>query len=433
MRAALLTLGCKLNQAETVAMEELLLEAGYEIVPFDEPADVYVVNTCTVTGKSDYRSRQAIRRAASHNRNALVVVTGCYAQMFPQEASRINGVGLVIGNAEKNRLPYLLREHRDVAGPVVCVEPLGPGAPFSPAAIREFTNHTRAFVKVQDGCDFHCAYCIVRHARGPARSQPPQDVLDQVRELVGHGYTELVLTGVNLGRYGRDLAQGPSLAKLLWMVAEVDGVVRVRLSSVEPSEVTDELIECIAGCEKVCPHMHIPLQSGNDDMLSAMRRPYRSRHYAELIERLHYRVPGIGIGTDVMVGFPGETEDRWRSTYGFVEGLSVTYLHVFNYSRRPGTAAADMPGQVDPETRRARSCEMRSLGAGKALEFRRRNLGRVMSVLVESTRDKETGMLKGLTGNYIRVLLEGGDSLMNRYVSARLERLQDGLVIGSLA
>lgn len=432
MRASLMTLGCKLNQAETVAMEELLQEAGYEIVPFGEPAEVCVVNTCTVTGKSDYRSRQAIRRAASRNLKAVVVVTGCYAQMFPREAARIEGVDLVVGNVEKNRLLELLRSHRGGAGPAVHVGPLGPGAPFIPAAIREFTGHTRAFIKVQDGCDFQCTYCIVRHARGPARSQPAAQVLEQVRALVARGYTELVLTGVNLGRYGRDLLGAPSLAELLWQIAGVEGVIRIRLSSVEPGEVTDELIDCLVGCPKVCPHMHIPLQSGDDDILRAMNRPYDRRCYAELIARLRARVPDVGIGADVMVGFPGETEDRWRNTYMFVEGLPVTYLHVFNYSLRPGTPAADLPGQVDAETRRARSEQMRALGARKALAFRRRHLSGVLSVLVESTRDKETSLLKGLTGNYIQVFLDGEDTLMNQYVSARLERIEHGRVYGSL-
>ena len=433
MRAALMTLGCKLNQAETVAMEELLEEGGYEIVPFEEQADVYVVNTCTVTSKSDYRSRQAIRRATGRNSRAVVVVTGCYAQMFPHEAARIEGVALVVGNGEKNRLPELLRVHREEDGPAIHVGPLGPGVPFAPAAIAEFTGHTRAFIKVQDGCNFRCAYCIVRRARGPSRSQPAAEVLDQVRRLVAHGHTELVLTGINLGRYGRDLPGGPTLAKLLWQLAEVEGVMRIRISSVEPGEVADELIECIAGCPKVCPHLHIPLQSGDDDILRAMCRPYDRRYYAELIDRLVTRVAGIGIGADVMVGFPGETEDCWRNTCTFVESLPVSYLHVFNYSRRPGSPAADFSGQVDPEARKARSQEMRALGARKRLAFRRRYMGCVLSVLVESTRDKETRLLKGLTGNYVQVLLDGEDALMSRYVRVRLERIEGGRVYGSLA
>lgn len=209
--------------------------------------------------------------------------------------------------------------------------------------------------------------------------------------------------------------------------------MRIRISSVEPGEVTDELIECVAGCPKVCPHLHIPLQSGDDDILRAMRRPYDRRYYAELIDRLGTRAAGIGIGADVMVGFPGETEDRWRNTYTFVESLPVSYLHVFNYSRRPGSPAADFPGQVDPETRKARSQEMRALGARKRLAFRRRHIGCVLSVLVESTRDKETRLLKGLTGNYIQVLLAGEDALMSRYVRVRLERIEGGRVYGSLA
>lgn len=419
---ALQTVGCKLNQYETEGIAERFEQRGFLVVPFDEPADVYVVNTCTVTGRSDYRSRQMLRRASRLNGDALVVATGCYAQRDPSALASMPEVHAVIGNAEKPRLDdhvAKLLERRDAgrADETAVHVPSLEDRAFEAFDITRFRGHTRAFVKIQDGCDRRCAYCAVPGARGPSRSRDLEGVLDQVRLLVGRGYREIVLTGVHIGEYSAD--DGSRLPELLEAVAAVEGLGRVRLGSLEARRLTPELADLVVGNARVSNHLHVPLQSGSDRILSAMGRDATAAEYEAAVRRVTDRDPVCGLGADVMVGFPGETEEDFERTVSLIEGLPFTYLHVFSYSPRPGTRAAALGAPVPPGERKRRSSRLRAIGRRKSLEFRGRLVGTRLEVLVEKPDGR--GALSGLTSNYVRVRAYGPAALRNRFVAAVIE------------
>jgi len=432
LRVAFTTLGCKLNQFETAAMQEQFKGGKFRIVPFEDEADIYVINTCTVTGKSDYRSRQAIRRAVKKNEKACVIATGCYSQVDPESVASIRGVDLVLGNTEKLRIMEYITKAANGSLQRVSVGDIGSFPEFQSTFIDEFPGYTRAFIKVQDGCDFSCAYCLVSTARGPNRSESPERVYQQAERLAGAGYRELVLTGIHLGTYGTDLGKENNLARLIRMLHKIDGIEKIRLSSIEPAEITDELIETIASLPKLCHHLHMPMQSGDEWILRRMKRNYDPRFYESLLWKLLRSMPNIGIGADVMVGFPGETEERFLNTKRLIEKLPLSYLHVFNFSPRKGTPAASFSHQVNGEIRKKRSEELRNLGKRKSALFREKHRDKEVEVLVESTRDKETGLLKGLTDNYIQVLMDGDDKLTNRFVRVRLAGLLNGGMLGEI-
>lgn len=421
---AFATLGCRLNQVDTQEMAGLLEASGFETVPFETDADVVVVNSCTVTGRADFSDRQMIRRAARENPRARVVVTGCWAQTSPEAVAAMGEVDLVVGNADKQRLPDLLA--RLLAGPDpggaarVHVSDVG-RALLPPAAppVRRGAR-SRAFLKVQEGCQHRCAFCIVPLARGRSRSRAPEVVRDHVRALVAAGHAEVVLTGVDLGHYGADLVPRTTLAALLRALADVPGLRWLRLSSLLPAYVTDELIEVLVGSPCLAPHLHVPLQSGSDRVLRAMRRPYTFARYRALIERLAAAIPRLGLGTDLIVGFPGESDEDFARTSAAVEALPFSYLHVFGYSDRKGTEAAALPGRVGAPVIARRSRALRALGARKSLAFRRQLVGRVEDVLVLGTRDRVSGRLVGLTGNYVEVLVDGPDALMRGVARVRI-------------
>ncbi len=417
-RVALTTLGCKLNQYDTEVIREQFLRAGYTVTPFDALADVYVVNTCTVTSKSDRDSRRLARRARRINPAAIVVVTGCYAQTDASAVGAVDGVDLVIGNTDKHRVVELVQRAADGDGPHVVVGDIHARRAFADPPIAGFADHTRAFVKIQDGCDGHCAYCIVPRARGPSRSRPPGDVLRQVRRLAQAGHREVILVGVHLGRYGRDLHEPVSLADLVQRITALEDLARVRLSSIEPGEVDDALIDLARGNDKVCPHFHIPLQSGADTVLRRMNRPYDAALYADLIRRLAARIPHCGLGADVMVGFPGETDEEFQQTRRLVNALPLTYLHVFSYSPRPGTPAADMPGHVQEELKKRRCRDLRAVSQAKHAHFCRQLLGRDLNVIVEPRREPGSP-LRGVAGNYVKVTFTGPDEWVGRLICVR--------------
>jgi threonylcarbamoyladenosine tRNA methylthiotransferase MtaB len=418
---AFVTLGCKLNQYDTTEVQALLEARGFRTVPCEAPAEVYVINTCTVTARADYSDRQAIRRAIARNPDAVVVVTGCYAQTNPEAVAEIPGVDFVLGTRDKYALPDLLGEVRKRARPHVRVSDVFASRPEPLIPIRRFApGYTRAFVKVQDGCQHRCSFCIVPFARGGSRSQPTKMVVEQVAGLVDAGYAEVVLTGVDLGHYGWDLQPRTTLAALVRRLLDVRGLARLRLSSVLPAYFTDELVELIVGDRRICRHLHVPLQSGSDRVLRAMRRPYTARMYRGLIERLGADIPDLGLGADVITGFPDETDGDFDATAALLDALPFTYLHVFSYSDRRGTEAARRPVErVTPETIRRRTTQLRRLGAAKHLAFRRAQVGRDLSVLVLEQRDRETGWLVGLTDNYLELAFSGPDALMRRFARVR--------------
>ncbi len=442
-RVAIKTLGCKLNQYESEQMREDFEALGFEVVDFQAPADVYVINSCTVTHRTDRDTRRLARQARRREPGSVVIVTGCYAQLQPQVLKSIDAIDLVAPNDVKPRIARLAAERlAQRRGADVLPVPPPPARPDR--LIHSFADHTRAFVKIQSGCDLRCAYCTIPLARGPSRSVPRERVLRQGRLLAG-AHREIVLVGVHVGRYGLDLPPPrSSLVDLVGELCDLPELGRVRLSSIEPREVTPELIDlvCAGGkalegrsegraAGKLCRHLHIPLQSGCDATLERMKRPYGRDFCAELVRGIAEREPSVSIGADVLVGFPGETDEEFEDTREFVEALPLAYLHVFTYSARPGTEAAGMPDQVNPEVRKRRNHVLRKLSEQKARRFAERAVGQTLEVIVETPRD-ETGRLSGISDNYLRVGVEGPDELVGKLVAVEVHGLTGGNLVGRL-
>ncbi|MEZ4600552.1 MAG: tRNA (N(6)-L-threonylcarbamoyladenosine(37)-C(2))-methylthiotransferase MtaB [Syntrophotaleaceae bacterium] len=393
---AIATLGCKTNQFESAAMEELLAEAGFTMVAFDQGADLVIVNTCTVTAATDSQSRNLIRRARRLNPACRIVVTGCYAQVDPGPLAALPGVAVVIGNEEKRRLPEILAEGR--TGIQVSDIRSNPGPAMT---LTSFAGRSRAFLQIQNGCDAFCSYCIIPYARGPSRSVSVQDVIRQVDRLAAGGYAEVVLTGIHVGAYGRDLEPPVSLLELVDQILLKTPVSRLRLGSIEPLEMSLELIRAMADSARICSHVHIPLQSGDDAVLKRMNRNYGREGFRRLVEDIRLRLPEAAIGCDVITGFPGETDREFTNTLQLIEELPVTHLHVFPFSRRPGTPAASMAGQVPGPVARERAALLRDLGHRKLADFAKGFVGQRLEVVIEGR--KRGGRGRGLTGNYLSV------------------------------
>jgi threonylcarbamoyladenosine tRNA methylthiotransferase MtaB len=432
-RVGLFTVGCKLNQYETEGLAELFERIGMTVVPFEEPADVYVLNTCTVTARSDYRSRQMVRRAARRNPGALVAVTGCYVQRDAEALLRMPEVRLVVGNTAKPRIADLVRTMLDegaAAGPARAILGTEWGRELDPFDIERFRGHTRAFVKIQDGCDRRCSYCAVPDARGPARSRRFEDVIAQARTLVTAGYREIVLTGVHIGAYESD-GCSQRLPELLAALASIQGLVRLRLSSIEPTELTPELASAILSSDKVCHHLHVPLESGSDRILSRMRRDYTRAGYAEAVRRVTDRDAFCGLGADVMVGFPGESDEDFAETVALIEALPFTYLHVFAFSPRKNTAASQMGDRVPGPEVKTRSRALRRIGRARSLAFRRRLVGTRIEILVEEGSDRGGGPLSGLAPNYVRIAIPSDESLEGKFVTVIVEGADESRTWGT--
>jgi threonylcarbamoyladenosine tRNA methylthiotransferase MtaB len=425
---AFTTLGCRLNQADTQALQTLLETRGFRTVPLEARPDVVVVNTCTVTARAELSDKRAIRRAA--RAGGRVVVTGCWAQTSPADVAALGGVDLVVGNADKARLPDLLADLTRAGAPRVEVSDIA-GARLEPVAPRT-GGRARAFLKVQDGCQHRCAFCVVPLARGRSRSLDPARVEEHVRALVAAGHPEVVLTGVDLGHYGADLLPRTGLAVLLARLVTIEGLRWLRLSSMLPAYFTDDVLEIVTASPAIAPHLHVPLQSGSDRVLRAMRRPYTAAMYRGLVERLADAIPRLGLGADVIAGFPGETEDDFAETSALVEALPFSYLHVFPYSARRGTEAAGRPGRVPAGTAAARAGRLRAIAAVKNRRFRESMLGRVEDVLVLEERDRATGDLVGLTGNYMEVTFRGPDALRRGIARVRVTAVETAATRGRL-
>jgi threonylcarbamoyladenosine tRNA methylthiotransferase MtaB len=417
---AFTTLGCRVNQTDSRQLQALVEARGFRTVPVEAAPDVVVINTCTVTARAELSDRRAIRRAARLNPGARIVVTGCWAQTSPGEVAGLGGVDLVVGNADKARLPELLAR-LDGPAPAPRIE-VGDvmAARFEPPPPAGSLGRARAFVKVQDGCQHRCAFCIVPFARGQSRSRPPEVVEEQVRGLVEAGHPEVVLTGVDLGHYGADLTPRIRLAALLRRLTRVPGLRWLRLSSMLPAYFTDEVVEILGGSPVMAPHLHVPLQSGSDRVLRAMRRPYTAAGYRRVVERLSAAIPRLGLGADVLVGFPGESEADFARTLDLVEALPFSYLHVFPYSARPGTEAAARPGRLDPRALATRARRLRAVGEAASRRFRESLVGRTEDVLVLELPDRASGDLVGLTGSYVAVTFPGPDGLRRRMARVRV-------------
>jgi len=428
----IVTLGCKVNQYESAFLREALGRAGWSQVSREEEADVCIVNTCIVTQRASYQSRQAIRKAIRENPGGMTAAVGCYAQVFPEELSEIEGLNLIAGNTLKGRLPGILSDLSRESGPQLAVEAFCGPAPFEYLPVESLSDRTRAFLKIQDGCESFCTYCIVPYARGPLRSLDSTEVVSMMKSLSEQGYKEVVLTGIHLGKYGVDLQPATDLKKLLVLIAKEALPLRVRLSSIEPKEVDQALVEIVGSQDWLCRHFHIPLQSGDDGILKKMNRDYRAAEFARLVEDIHEQMPLAAIGVDVMAGFPGEDEGAYRNSFSLLQALPISYLHVFPFSPRAGTPAYGFPGRVDEKEIKKRTEALRALGRKKREAFYRSCLGNSFLVLTEGWESEAQGLITGLSDNYLRVLFPSPRLMKNELVSVRAQRIDKDRLFGTM-
>jgi threonylcarbamoyladenosine tRNA methylthiotransferase MtaB len=429
-RASLHTLGCRLNQAETALLADRLQRDGYRIVEYGQPTDLLVLNTCTVTAEAERLCRYEIRKTLRHSPQAFVAVTGCYAQTGVESLRRTPGIDLIVGNRHKMSLPAHLPPpaalRKGPAPALLHTKTLG---------LDDFTldgvgghDSTRANLKIQDGCNFMCSFCLIPFARGHERSRRIDDAVREAEALAARGHREVVLTGVNIGRYEQD---DRSLLDLIRRLERIEGLDRIRISSIEPTTVPDELLEYMASSTKLCRHLHLPLQSGDDDMLRAMNRRYSMKDYAACVEKAARLMPDLGLGTDLLVGFPGESDARFANTLSAAADLPFSYLHVFVYSKRLGTAAAKLATAAPAATVASRRTALAELSRAKRMAFYQRYVGRTVNVLFEAKND--TGHWTGLTSNYVRAGTTAGGDLANRLAPVVIEGTMDGLAMGRLA
>jgi len=429
---AIATLGCKVNQYESAVIRESFQKRGWEIVPFSSLARVYVINTCTVTRKTDYQSRQLIRRAQKQNPSATIIVTGCYAQISPEEIKKIKGVGYILGNSRKDNIIDLIYSYLNGNLPKILVDPIDQERKISASAAEGLFQQTRPPVKIQDGCNSACSYCIIPSARGKSRSKRPGAVIEEISHLANLGYKEAVLTGIHLGAYGLDLHPKASLLDLLRKLEEKRIINRIRISSIEPTEIGEELIDLVSVSKIICPHFHIALQSGDDKILKQMNRTYRAQFFSELIQKLNDKIPHLAVGIDVIAGFPGEREREFENTLELLKQIPFSYLHVFPFSRRPGTVAAELPDQIHGKIIRERCRILRDLGELKRKVYYQRFLNQKLDVLIEAKRDPASKLLKGFSRNYIPVLVRGKVDLVNSELRIKVEKIEGAKVFGTL-
>jgi threonylcarbamoyladenosine tRNA methylthiotransferase MtaB len=433
MKIAFHTLGCKVNQYETQALKENFRKRGYEVVDDNEFAEIYVINTCTVTGLSDRKSRQFIRRVKKLNPDSITAVIGCYAQVSPDEAKGIEGVNIVAGTNEKNNLPDYIEEYVRSKGVECHIKGRDELIDYEETGIiTSMDSRTRAFIKVQEGCDRFCSYCIIPYARGSVRSRAVSDIMKEARSLIDQGFRELVLTGINTALYGTEKKRDNAdevygIEVIVKLLNELPGDFRIRIGSLEPNVIDAAYAKRLLKYERLCPNLHLSLQSGSDHILSEMNRSYRRKNYLELVEMLKNHDPGFGITTDIIVGFPGESEEDFLESSSIVEQTGFCKVHVFKYSKREGTKAAEMKGHISPEVKARRSDALIHVSEAASGMFFKQNLGTSRRILIEQY-DPKTGLLEGLSDNYIKVYLEGKEELCGSFVTVELiELYRDGV------
>jgi len=428
-RIALHTLGCKLNYAETAAIGKQFIGNGYTVVGIDDRAEVVVINSCSVTSSADRECRQLVRRALRHSPHAFVAVVGCYAQLQAEQLAAIQGVDLVLGSQDKFSIYHLINNCKKKTHADILVSCIGETNEFGLASSAGFEERTRAFLKVQDGCDYSCTYCTIPLARGKSRSAIISEIVRQAREAVELGYKEIVLTGVNVGDYGKN--DSTNLLALLKQLITVDGLIRMRISSIEPNLLTDELLDFWFAQEKLCNHWHIPLQSGSDTILRLMRRRYLTDMYTNRIERILSHVPDAGIGADVIGGFPGESNELFEDAYKYLADLPVTYFHVFSYSERPNTPASGFVQKINPYIKAERSKRLHKLSDQKRYDFYHSFIGKTVPVLFESVNSD--GSVSGLTEEYMRVDVKSGLHITNKILDVIIQEASSEKCIGIIA
>lgn len=429
------TLGCKVNHYETEAIWQLFKEADYDRVDFETNADVFVINTCTVTNTGDKKSRQVIRRAIRQNPDAVVCVTGCYAQTSPAEIMEIPGVDIVVGTQDRTKLIGYIEQYKQERQPINGVGNIMKNRTYEELEVPYFTDRTRASLKIQEGCNNFCTFCIIPWARGLMRSRDPEKVVEQATQLVDSGYKEIVLTGIHTGGYGQDL-KNYNLAQLLRDLETIDGLERIRISSIEASQLTDEVIDVIAASNKVVRHLHIPLQSGSDSVLKRMRRKYSMAHFSERLTKLHAVLPGLAVTSDVIVGFPGETDEEFKETYDFIVDHHFSELHVFPYSPRIGTPAARMDDQIDENIKNDRVHRLINLSDQLAKTYASNFEDDVLEVIPEEAGSEE-GTLVGYADNYMKVQFKADESLIGQLVKVKITKadypINDGELLRVIA
>ncbi|AWB45419.1 tRNA (N(6)-L-threonylcarbamoyladenosine(37)-C(2))-methylthiotransferase MtaB [Paenibacillus sp. CAA11] len=420
---AFYTLGCKVNFYDTEAIWQLFKNEGYEQVDFEQTADVYLINTCTVTNTGDKKSRQIIRRAVRRNPDAIVAVTGCYAQTSPAEILDIPGVDLVIGTQDRDKIMPYVQQLQQQREPINAVRNIMKTREFEELDVPDFADRTRAFLKIQEGCNNFCTFCIIPWSRGLSRSREPKSVIEQAKQLVAAGFKEIVLTGIHTGGYGDDL-DNYRLSDLLWDLDKVEGLERVRISSIEASQIDDKMLEVLKGSSKMCRHFHIPLQAGNDEVLKRMRRKYTIAEFEEKIRKIREFMPDVAITTDIIVGFPGETDELFRDGFEAIKRIGFSEMHVFPYSKRTGTPAARMEDQVDDEVKNARVHELIDLSEQMQLQYAEKFVGEVLDVIPEND-DKGLageGRIMGYSDNYLQIVFEGSEDLRGQVCRVKLTK-----------
>ena len=438
MKVAFTTLGCRTNQHDTAEMQVILKKEGYAIVDSSETADIYVINTCTVTARSDYSSRLAVKKSLAINENATVIFTGCYAQLNPEDSSKMKGLDIVLGNADKLKIAEVLKAklkndslQKESSLAEVYMSDIHADREFQTLPVTQFQGRTKAFIKVQTGCDESCSFCTVVRARGSSASDTRENILDNVRHAIDGGYKEITLTGINLGTWGMDFHLKETFSSLVEDIANLNGNFRVRLSSINPMEIDDHLIELISQHEKICPHLHIPLQSGDTEVLSKMRRNYNAKQYEHIVRRASEKISPLGLGADVIVGFPGESEVSFEHTRKLIEELPFSYLHVFSYSPRSGTEAHNFKNNIKNITKKERNLILNDLVKEKARQFYKSFIGKKVTVLVEE-RKQADGVLKGYSEHYIPVSIDTEGFLQNQLVSVLITEIRKNKLIGCL-
>ncbi len=428
-KVAFFTLGCKVNQADTASLEQLFVAADYEVVDFQEQADVYVINTCVVTSVGQKKSRQVIRRAVSKNPAAIVAVTGCYPQTAAQEVSDIKGVSVIVGVEQRGNIVQLVEEAKSF-GKIEAVDSLPAGLEFEELATGQVDGRTRAFLKIQEGCNQFCSYCIIPYARGRLRSRSLESILLESEALVAAGFKEIVLIGIHLGAYGCEQPGQPRLAQAVKSVLSADGIKRVRLGSLESIELDDDLLRLMQVDERVCRHLHLPLQSGCDVVLKQMNRPYNTAQFARLVDNVRAMLPDVALTTDVIVGFPGETEELFEQTCRFVAGMNFSRLHIFPFSVRPGTPAADFPDQVSERVKAERVKRMSVIANASRKKFLQGLVGKTVRVLFE--QGEADGLMSGMADSYVRVFVTRDDSLVGQICLVYIKALYQDYLLGEI-
>ena len=429
-KVAFYTLGCKVNQYETEAMLELFEKEGYEKAETEDYADVYVINTCTVTHMSDRKSRQYIRRMKKKNPDAIIAVVGCYSQVSPEEILSIDEVNLVMGTNDRKKIVEEVKKI-DASRKVSTVDDIMKVKAFEEIEINKTNGKTRAFMKIQDGCDRYCSYCIIPYARGRVRSRDLESIVKEVENLASNGYKEVVLTGIHVASYGKDIKDSDiKLLDVIKQINDIEGIERIRLSSVEPILFTDEFVEAVSTMDKVCSHYHLSLQSGCDETLKRMKRRYTTEEYKAIVDRLRAAIPNVSITTDVIVGFPGETNEEFDKTYEFLKDIELTHMHVFKYSPRKGTPAATMENQVDPSTKHDRSEKLLQLNEENFNKFGQKMLDKEFNVLFE--QKVGDNKYEGLTENYVKVIVESDNDISEQILKVKIKDVKNEFLEGIL-